>query len=626
MPDETTAGAGPASREQAGRAGGRRDRVVIGGAAGMWGDATHATGQLLATGRLDYLIYECLAEITMAILTRAKQRGVELGYATDIVSPILRDALPEIHRQGIKVITNAGGVNPQACAEALRGIAHELDLPLRIATVEGDDLMPQLGELRAMGLADMARGSPVPERPISMNAYLGAMPIADALAAGADVVITGRCVDSALVLGPLVHEFGWSAADFDRLAQGSLAGHLLECSTQVTGGLLTDWQDVGSWVDMGFPIGECHEDGSFVITKPDGSDGIVSAKSVTEQILYEIGDPRRYMLPDVVCDFSGVEVSEVGPDRVQVTGARGLPPPPTLKACALEQDGFRLTAMLMVGGRDAALRAERAGAAILDRARRILSGYNLADFRQTDIEALGAEATYGPHARTRDSREVVLKVAAHHDDRVALDILARELPSIGMSMAQGVTAGGSGRARPTPFIRLHSFLVPRHMATPRILLDGTEVTGREPPADLYQEPAPSQDPGIAPAPPQGGGTATVPLLALAYGRSGDKGDQSNIGIVARHPDFLPVIAREVTADEVRGFLGHLVAGPAARYSLPGLLAFNFVLQDALGGGGTASLRYDPQGKGMAQMLLEMPVTIPAGMARHPALKQVALLA
>jgi len=604
----------------------RKDKVVIGAASGMWGDASIATPQLIGTGRLDYLVYETLAEITMAIMTRAKQRSGELGYAIDIVNPILRQALPEIHRQGIKVVTNAGGVNPAACAEALRTIALELDLPLRIATVEGDDLMPILGELRAAGLTEMVRGTPIPERPISMNAYLGAMPIADALDAGADVVITGRCADSALVLGPLIHEFGWQPQDLDLLAQGSLAGHLLECSTQVTGGLMTDWEEVPSWVNMGFPIGECHADGSFVITKPDGTDGIVSVKSVTEQILYEIGDPRRYLLPDVVCDFSEVRVAEEGRDRVRVTGARGLPPPPTLKACALEQDGFRLTAMLMVGGRDAAPRAERAGAAILDRVRMILRGANLPDFRETSIEALGAEATYGPHARTRDTREAVLKLAAHHDEKVALDVLARELPSIGMSMAQGVTAGGGGRARPTPFIRLHSFLLPRFMVQVRTALDGEEVPARSVPADLFQEPPPSDDPDIAPAPAPEGPTEVLPLLALAFARSGDKGDISNIGIAARHPDFLPVIAREVTAERARAYLEHLVRGRARRFSLPGLDAFNFVLEEALAGGGTASLRYDPQGKGMGLMLLEMPVTVPAELARHPALKQAKLLA
>lgn len=604
----------------------RKDRIVIGAASGMWGDASLATPQLIGTGRLDYIVYETLAEITMAIMTRAKQKSAELGYAVDIVNPILRQALPEIHRQGIKVVTNAGGVNPAACAEALRGIARELDLPLRIATVEGDDLMPLLGDLRAAGLAEMTRGTPVPERPISMNAYLGAMPIADALDAGADIVITGRCVDSALVLGPLIHEFGWQPQDLDLLAQGSLAGHLLECSTQVTGGLMTDWEEVPRWVNMGFPVGECHADGSFVITKPDGTDGIVTVKSVTEQILYEIGDPRRYLLPDVVCDFSQVRLEGDGPDRIRVTGARGLPPPPSLKACAQEQDGWRLTAMLMVGGRDAAPRAERAGAAILDRARLVLRDANLPDFRETSIEALGAEASYGPHARTRDTREAVLKLAAHHDEKVALDVLAREFPSIGMSMAQGATAGGGGRARPTPFIRLHSFLVPRFMVPPRIVLEGEEVPARSLPADLFQDPPPAQDPDIAPEPAPEGPVETLPLLALAYARSGDKGDISNIGIAARHPDFLPLIAREVTADRVRAFLAHLVRGPVRRFSLPGLQAFNFVLEEALGGGGTASLRYDPQGKGMGLMLLEMPVAVPAELAGHPALKPARLLA
>ncbi|MEM7436761.1 MAG: acyclic terpene utilization AtuA family protein, partial [Myxococcota bacterium] len=369
--------------------------VVLGGASGAWGDSSLAAPQLLATERCDYLLFEALAEITMAILTRARAKDPSLGYATDVIRMIGRD-LGTISAQGVRVVTNAGGVHPRAAAAALRSLAEAAGVAMRIASIEGDDLLDRLAELRGAGVTELRDGSPVVDNPLSINAYLGARPIAAALDAGAQVVVTGRCVDSALALGPLIHEFGWGTDDLDQLSQGSLAGHLLECGPQSTGGIATDWRDVPGWDDLGYPMAECRADGSFTITKPVGSGGLVDERTVAEQLVYEIGDPGAYLLPDVTCDWREVTLEAVGEDRVEVVGARGWPPPPTYKACAHTLDGFKATCMLFIGGRDARDKAERLCDAFVRRAERILQRENLPPLRRHDLEVLGAESTYGP--------------------------------------------------------------------------------------------------------------------------------------------------------------------------------------------------------------------------------------
>lgn len=583
--------------------------INIGGAAGAWGDSSLSTAQLLATKNLDYIVYEALAEVTMAILTRAKMKNPDAGYAIDFINPVLKNHLAEIRQQGIRVITNAGGMNPQAAARALRQIADEQNIALKVSVVEGDNLLPHLDALRQADIREMTTNQPLPDRVLAMNAYLGAFPIAKALDEGADVVITGRVVDSALMLGPLIHEFGWQADELDKLAQGSLVGHLLECGPQSTGGLLTDWESVESWINIGYPIAEVSANGSFVLTKPSGTDGLVNRAAVTEQILYEIGDPRAYILPDVVCDFADVKVEEVGDNRVRVTGAKGDTPPKTFKACTLEMDGYRLTFTLLITGRDAVRKAQRVGESLLARMRSVFPTFGWPDFRQTSIEVIGGESQFGPHSRALESREVILKLAAHHDSKEALTFFAREVPASALSMAQSIIGFASGLPRPMPFIRVHSMLVPREFVD--ITVDGESFKDlRFQIDDLRKQERPivNRQPPIVNQ--ESGERIEVSLLDIAYGRSGDKGDICNIGIVARKPEFVPVLRRELTAVRVKAFLAHLVQGVVVRYELPGLNAFNFVLYEALGGGGTASLRFDPLGKGMAQILLEMPIKIP----------------
>jgi hypothetical protein len=582
--------------------------VAASGGGGFWGDTEHGAIQLVERGDIDVLIMDYLAEITMSLLARARARQPKAGFPPDFVALIKRLA-PTLAEKRIRVVVNAGGVNPLGCGEAIEAVLKEAGVDLRVAVVTGDDLMPIADELRQSGSTEMFSGAPLPDDLWSMNAYLGAFPIAAALAAGADIVITGRCTDSALALGPLIHAFGWAADDYHRLAMGSLVGHILECGTQATGGITTDWQDVPGWDDMGFPIAECSDDGSFTLSKPAGTGGLINRQTVAEQVVYEIGDPRRYILPDVVCDFSEVTIEETGPDRVKVIGARGGPPTSTYKVSATHADGFKATGTMMIGGRDAAAKARRTAEAVLARSRRLMTARNLGDFRRTSIEVLGAEDTYGAHARTATSREVILKLAVHHDDKEACEVFSREFLPSATAMAQGITGFAAGRPKVSPLVRLHSLLVDKTKVTPRVAIGDRcfEVKDQVPAATRPPSPPAAAEPARLPEGP----LAEVALIALAYGRSGDKGDSANIGILARRPEFVAAIDTSLTADAVKQYFAHIVTGHVERFPLLGLHGFNFVLHGALDGGGVASLRHDPQGKAFAQMLLDAPVRVPA---------------
>jgi len=583
--------------------------VKIGGASGFWGDSSIGAPQLAGVPGIRYIVFDYLAELTMSILAAARGKNPELGYTTDFVEITARQILKDCVQRGIKLIANAGGVNPAACARALEKLAAELGVNARIAVVDGDDVMPLLPSLRERGVRDFYSGAPLPARVTSANAYFGALPIARALALGADIVVTGRVVDSAVTLGALVHEFGWRADDCDRLAAGSLAGHLIECGCQATGGLFTDWREVPDWANLGYPVLECAADGSFVVTKPADTGGIVTPPAVAEQMLYEIGDPANYVLPDVVCDFTQVRMQADGAQRVRVSGARGRPPTDTYKVSATYADGYRSTGTLVITGFEAAAKARRSGEAILERTRAIFRRLGLADYSATDLTVLGTESAYGPHAQPHDLHEAVMRLAVAHPQKPALEIFAREIAPAGTSWSPGTTGSlNAGRPNVAPQIKQFAFLLPKAEANARVTVGGTTERVDVPAGSATALPAGGDFQDAGPAVPAD--AVTVPLMRIAHGRSGDKGDSSNVGIIARKAEYLPWIASQITADAVAAYLAHLVKGKVRRYALPGIGALNFVLEEALGGGGMASLRGDPLGKGMAQIVLSMPVRVP----------------
>ena len=588
-----------------------RDRVVrIGGAASSLADTALSVPQLLAGGQLDYLILDYLAEGSMGIFGRMQAADPALGYGTDFLTVHIGPHLRAIAAGGVKVVANAGGVNPAGLTSALEALIAGQGLALTVAHIEGDDLRPRLAELRAGAHPDMFTGTPFPDGVISANAYLGASPIAAALAAGADIVVTGRVVDSALALGPLIHEFGWGPDDHDLLAAGTLAGHLLECGAQVTGGTFTDWREVPDWANIGFPIGECRADGTMVITKPPGTGGLVSVGTVAEQLLYEVGDPACYIVADVCCDFSGVTLTQHGPDRVGVTGARGHPPTPALKACITFDQGWRATAYQPVIGEDAAEKAQRQAAALFARARTLLRAASLPDYTRTDTVLIGGEASFGAHASGAPPREVVSKLVADHPDRTGAEIFAREQWAAISGMAVGTSINLATSV--LPLTGIHLCLVDRQTVTPRVVVGGKALAaGAITPAGK-QAPAPTAPcnlvPGVVATDP-----VTVDLVRLAWVRSGDKGHLFNVAVIARQPDYLPFLRQALTRDAVATWYAHL--GPDGQpprvdiFAAPGLHALNFVVHDALTGGINASTRLDPAAKGMGQMLLRFPIPV-----------------
>ena len=589
--------------------------VRIGGASGFWGDSSVGAPQLVASGQIDYLVFDYLAELTMSILAGARLKKPELGYATDFVTVAMRAVLRDVIDKGIRVVSNAGGVNPQGCADALAAVAAELGVPLRIAVVTGDDVLPLIPGLREADppVRELQSGAAMPAKVLTANAYLGALPVKAALDAGAQVVITGRCVDSAVTLGILMHEFDWAPDAYEQLAAGSLAGHILECGCQATGGLHTDWDTVPDWAHIGYPIVECHADGGFVVTKPAGTGGKVVPAVVGEQMLYEIGDPGAYLLPDVICDFTQVRMAQAGENRVEVQGARGRAPTDTYKVSATYLDGFKTSAHMTIIGFDAAAKAQRTGEAIFTRTSELLKENGLEPYTETNIELIGAESCYGPHARASQAREVVLRLSATHVRKEALQLLAREVAPAGTSWAPGTTGFGGGRASASPSIRQYAFLLDKSHVRPVMHLGGQATDIAVPPGsgDALRAVVARSAPSAAQADPADAADCVeVPLIRMAFARSGDKGDISNIGIIARHPEWLPVLRAQLTEVAVAGWLAHLVKGKVTRHEVPGIGAFNFVCESALGGGGMATLRNDSLGKGMAQIVLGMPVRIP----------------
>ena len=585
--------------------------IKIGGASGFWGDSFIATSQLLNNdNKLDFIVYDYLAEITMSILARARTKDSKHGYAIDFVTSVMKMNLRQISDQKVKIISNAGGVNPEACADAIRDLINEQGLNLKVAVVVGDDLLENKSNIFNSDISEMFTGDKLPDQNniVSINAYLGAFPIAEALRHGADIVITGRCVDSAVTLGACIYSFDWKEEDWNHLSGGSLAGHIIECGTQSTGGNFTDWELISDQIDtMGYPIVEIFKDSSFNCMKSNNTGGLVSVGTISEQLVYEIGDPQAYILPDVVCDFSQVKISQINKDTVKVSGAIGYPSTNQYKVSMTYSDGFRGGHLMSFVGIDAGKKAKAYGEAIFKRSRDILKKINMPDFTETSIEVLGDQSQYSKKDKNFSSREVILKYAGKHSDIKAIGIMLKESVGLALSTPPGLSGFAGARPKPSPVVRLFSFLIKKSEIDAKVLIDDKSFD-----INIFQGNTFDYSKIERPSEIECNNEedlVDVPLIRIAYARSGDKGNKANIGIIARDAKFYPVICKYLDNKTVSENFSNFQNGSTERYLLPGSYAVNFLLDDILGGGGAASLRNDPQGKAYGQILLDQIIPV-----------------
>ena len=424
--------------------------VRVASGQGFWGDWLDAPRRQVEGGQVDYLMLDYLAEVTMSILQKQKERDPRMGYARDFIGA-MESVLPAVVERGVKVIANAGGVNPVACAEAVLGVARARNASgkVKVGVVTGDDLLPRVDELLANGhaLSNMETGAPldtVRDRVLSANAYIGSTPIVEALAKGANVVVTGRSTDTALTMAPLRHEFRWGATEWNKLAAGIIAGHIIECGAQCSGGnCLYDWRNVPDLANVGYPIVEARADGTFVVTKHAGTGGRINVPSITEQLVYEMGDPRSYITPDVVADFTTIHLAQDGPDRVRVYGIEGHPATDKLKVSIAYRAGFKAVGTLVYAWPDAMEKAKLADRVLRER----LDAMGLR-FDQLLTEFVGVSATHGPLATpSGEAQEVQLRVGVRASDRASVERFTREIAPLVLNGPPSVTGFAGGRPK-----------------------------------------------------------------------------------------------------------------------------------------------------------------------------------
>lgn len=448
--------------------------IRIANGQGFWGDSLEAPVEQVRRGPIDYLTLDYLAEVTMSILQKQRSRDPKTGYARDFVDMIER-VLPDLKKRNIRVIANAGGVNPAACREAVLRIARNQGIDVMAATVAGDDILSRLDSFidRGVELNNMETGEPlssIRSQVQSANVYFGAFPIAEGLARGAQIVITGRCTDTGLALAPMIHEFGWKIDDWDKLAAGTVAGHTVECGAQCTGGnCQVDWATIPNLDDIGYPIIEAEPDGTFAITKHAGTGGRVTVASIKEQLLYEMGDPHQYITPDCIADFTTIQLEQAGPDRIRFKGIRGGPATEFYKVSISYSAGYKAIGSMVYAWPDAYKKARAAGQILRQRLDRLELRFD-----EIRIEYLGANACHGIAAAepspevARELAEVVLRFGVRSRDRLAVERFTKELAPLALNGPPVVTGLGGGRPRVEEIVAYWPALIPKHEVAPEV--------------------------------------------------------------------------------------------------------------------------------------------------------------
>jgi hypothetical protein len=584
----------------------------IANCSGFYGDRLSAAREMVTGGPIDFLTGDYLAELTMLILWKSQQKDPATGYAVTFLKQ-MEDVLGEALSRGVKIVTNAGGLNPAGLAAALRALSDKLGLNAKILHIEGDDLLPRLGDLQLAGheLKHLDTGRPLRDlkaKPLTANVYLGAWGIVEALNQGADVVVCPRVTDASVVIGPAAWKFGWKRDDWDRLAGAVAAGHIIECGTQCTGGNYAFFREVPGLERPGFPIAEIHDDGSSVITKHAGTGGLVSVGTVTAQLLYEIDGPA-YANPDVVARFDTVELEQAGPDRVRVSGVRGLPAPKDVKVCLNYLGGFSNQITFVLTGLDIEEKA-----ALVERTLR-----KSIDATQFDAFEIQLARTDKPNAVDNQEAAAFLKVTAKSQDpkRVGRAFTA---PIIEMALAS--YPGFFCTTPPqeaSPLAVYWPTLVPADLVEQYVVLeDGQRVAISSGVCDKTQTSITAPQAAVPSAPT--GPTRDVPLGTLFGARSGDKGGNANVGIWARDESGYAWLRKYLTVEQFRELLPEASAMEIRRYEFPNLNALNFVVVGLLGEGVASSTRFDPQAKSLGEFLRSRIVPIPESLLAEAKLR------
>ncbi len=574
----------------------------IANCSGFYGDRLSAAREMVESGPIDVLTGDYLAELTMAILYRSRLKNPEAGYATTFLTQ-MEQVLGRCLEKGIRVVTNAGGLNPAGLARALAALAERLGLRPRIAHVTGDDVLDRLPAWQAAGhaLAHLDTGRPLAALTapvVTANAYLGGWGIAEALRRGADVVITGRVTDASLVVGPAAWRFGWGREEWDRLASAVVAGHILECGAQTTGGNYAFLQEIPTFRAIGFPLAELHPDGTFVVTKHPGTGGLVSVGTVTAQLLYEIDAPR-YLNPDVTARFDTIRLAEAGPDRVRVGGIRGEPPPPTTKLCLNYLGGYRNSVTFVLAGLDIPEKAKL----VEDTLWPLVGGRE--SFAETAVSLVRSDRA---DPESNEAAFAYLRITVKDPDPKKV---GRAFSNKAIELALAHYPGFHLTAPPaeeSPYAVYWPALVPSELVEPVVHVEGDAIpvaSTLPPPSWPHVEPEPVALP-LAP----GGPTVRAPLGRVLGTRSGDKGGTANLGVWARSPDAYAWAAATLTPDRLVQLLPECRGLPVERHLLPNLLALNFVIRGLLGEGVSSSTRADPQAKSLGEYLRAKVVEVP----------------
>lgn len=590
-----------------------KTKIRIANAGGFWGDDLGVLRRQLEGGDIDYISSDFLAEVTMSILRKQQLKDHSLGYVTDFVDQIV-DVADLMKSKGVRMITNAGGINPIGCARKILSELEKKGVSLKIAVVDGDNIIDRIEEFypAKANFKNMDSGEEfksIIENIQSANVYLGVPPLIKALESGADLILAGRVTDTSVTMAPMIYELGWQLDDWDKLAAGLVAGHIIECGAQSSGGNFTDWLKVKRWDNMGYPIVEMNRNGDFIVYKHENTGGLISVDTIREQLVYEMGNPDQYISPDVVADFTELKLQELDTNKVLISGAKGYPSTPYLKVSMAYEDGYKATSSIVISGGKVLNKAKQFDRIFWERLN--------TEFLKKNTEFVGYNACHQHLAEHINPNEVLLRLSVYDTNPDKIKKFSMSIAPLILSGPPGVAVTG-GRARMQQVITYWPSLIPKDCITSNVhvlnskgeILESYHVNSLLGYEEELQAMEIIEHTGFVDPSWDEDRLITVQLREICLARSGDKGDTVNIGVLARSEEIYQYLKHDLTAERVAEMFFGMVKGHIKRFEIDNLLALNFLLEESLDGGGTKSLMIDAQGKTFASALLNQEILIP----------------